>query len=158
MAPMGVFNVEGGGIEAVGNGGHFLGSHKKKNGGGIDKAPDEPGTGDAVDLRPGAGHPNGAAFGIALGDFCHGNKRQFCLLPINKPAFQSHGIGAELAQPSGGSLAQFCPVVADNNDGFSGMGLAPFGNSLVASFQSAGNEAGVGFKVFLGSDIDDDGC
>ena len=67
---MGVLNIEGCGVETVSHGCHLLRGHKKKYGGGINKAADEPGAGDAVNLWPGAGHPNGAALGIALGDFC----------------------------------------------------------------------------------------
>ena len=122
---MGVFDVEGCGIETVGYGCHFLRRHKKKHGGGIDKAPDEPGAGDAVNLWPCAGHPNCAAFGIALGDILRRNKRQFCCLPFHKATFQRHGISAELAQPCGGSLTQFCPMVADDDDGFSGIARCP---------------------------------
>jgi hypothetical protein len=85
MAPVGVFNVEGGGVETVGNSRHFLRSHKKEYGGGINKAPDEPGAGDAVDFGSFAGHPKSAVPGIALGDFCHGTSGSFALSHSTKP-------------------------------------------------------------------------
>jgi len=52
MAPEHVFDVEGRGVIAFGDAHHLGGCHKQDDRAGIEKPPDQPGTGDAVDLGP----------------------------------------------------------------------------------------------------------
>jgi len=59
MAPLDVraLNVEGSGAEAVGHAPDFGGGYEQEYRGGIDEAPDQPGAGDAIDLRAGSRDP-----------------------------------------------------------------------------------------------------
>ena len=52
MAPEHVLDVERRGVETLGDGSDFGGRHEQKDRGRIDEAADQPGAGDAVDLRP----------------------------------------------------------------------------------------------------------
>src|SRR5215467_10736076 len=60
MAPEHALNVERRGIEALRDSRHLRGADKEKDGIGIDEATDQPGAGDAVNLRPATRHPQSA--------------------------------------------------------------------------------------------------
>ena len=81
MAPENPFDIEWRGIETLCDRMHFRRRDKEKDGGRIDKAPDEPRASNAVDLRPRARHPRRAPARIARGQFVFGHERQARLRP-----------------------------------------------------------------------------
>ena len=83
---------------------------------GVDEAADQPGAGDAVDLRPPPRHPDAGpsrreAFeGLAV------DHRQPGVAPGEAAAFQHRGVIAGAAQFGGDELAQFLAGLAGNDD------------------------------------------
>ena len=79
MAPERVLDIEGRGAEAACHTFDFRWCDEQEHGGRVDKAADEPGAGDAVDLGPRARHPDRAALdhrvaeGFAAGLTASGN-------------------------------------------------------------------------------------
>ena len=76
---------------------------------GIDEAPDQPGAGDAVDLRPRAGHPDGAALRVARRQFRCRHQRQLGRLPALEAAFERLGFDAECRSQAAVPCASFSP-------------------------------------------------
>jgi hypothetical protein len=114
------------------------------------------GAGDAVDLRPGAGHPYRASLGIAGREFRGGHQRQFGGLPAFEAALQRFGIDAEMSQPGRGALGELLAAQADDNGRTSGEFSAPIGGLLMVTFDGTGNQPRVGGKVLVGAHVDQD--
>ena len=88
MTPEHVFDIERNGVEALADRDNLGRRHEQKHRVRIDEAPDQPGAGDAVDLRPRAGHPDGAALGVARRQFRCRHQRQFGGLPALEAALE----------------------------------------------------------------------
>ena len=132
------------------------GATNRKTADGIDEAPDQPGTGDAVDLRPGAGHPDRPALGVARRNAVGGDQRQTRLRPGEEPAFEHVGLAAGVAKPGGDALAELLALLADDDcaarRASSGAHAATRGKGPA---DRAGDEPRIGGKVLVGADIDD---
>ena len=70
---------------------HFGSRNEQENRGRIDEAADQPGTGDAVDLRPLARHPDGAASRVARRKLHHRHERQAGAVPGEETAVEALG-------------------------------------------------------------------
>ena len=112
--------------EALGDRDHLGRRDEQEHGVRIDEAADQPGAGDAVDLRPRPGHPDGAASRIARGQLCGRHQRQPGGLPGFKAAFERLGRHA-VPQPGGDALAELLAPLADHDGGAAGELLAPIG-------------------------------
>src|SRR5258708_17459326 len=104
MAPEGVFDVERRGMKVLADGGHLWWRNKQKYRVRIDEPADQPGAGDAVDLRPRAGDPDGAAVRIARRQLRHRHQRKARSLPTFKAAFQRLGRCIEVSKPCSSAL------------------------------------------------------
>ena len=93
VAPGDALDVEGGGGEALGDARDLGRVDIEEDGLRIDEAADQPGAGDAVDLGPGAGHPEAAALRIARRQLVFRDQRQARRLPGPKAAFPDAGPG-----------------------------------------------------------------
>lgn len=71
-APLHVPHIEGWGGEPLGAPADLLYRTEQEDGIRIHEAPDQPRTGDAIDLRPGSGHPTGTFLTM-----CRRNDRQW---------------------------------------------------------------------------------
>src|SRR5512144_2880501 len=60
MAPKDILDVEWRASKTLGHFHNIRRRHKQKYGARIDEATNEPGTGDPIDFRTGAGHPHGS--------------------------------------------------------------------------------------------------
>src|SRR4051794_40381503 len=99
MAPVHVLDVERRGIEAFADR-HDLGcGNKQEDRGWIDKAPDQPGAGDAIDLRPRSRDPYRSAARVTGGQFRERDGWKFCLLPAHKTTLQTFRGDAAVSQP-----------------------------------------------------------
>ena len=92
------------------------GRHEQEHGAGIDEAPDEPGAGDAIDLRPRARHPHGAALLVARGQLLGAHQQLAGRLPGLEPAFQRLRVDALVPQPGGDALAELQALLAGDDD------------------------------------------
>ena len=81
----------------------------------IDEAADQPRAGDAVDLRPRARHPDGAALRVARRQLRCVHQRKLCLLPAFKAAFKRLRGNIGMPQPGGRALRELCPAHADDD-------------------------------------------
>ena len=88
MAPDHALDIERRGIEPVGDGLDLRRRHEQEHRARIDESADQPGTGDAVDLRPRSGDPDRAPVPVALRHALGRNQRQARLLPANEAVFQ----------------------------------------------------------------------
>ena len=82
----------------------------------IDEAADQPGAGDAVDLRPLARHPDGAALGVARRQLVRGNER--AARPRARPGSRPPATLARralLPQPGGDAMAELQALLADDD-------------------------------------------
>ena len=91
------FDVEGRGVEALADRDHLGRRDEQKHRVRIDEAPDQPGAGDAVDLRPRAGDPDGAALRVARRQFRCRHQRQLGRLPALEAALERLGFDVERA-------------------------------------------------------------
>ena len=69
MAPEHVLDIEGNGVETLADRDNLGRCHEQKHRVRIDEPSHQPGAGDTIDLWPRAGYPDGAALGIACGQF-----------------------------------------------------------------------------------------
>jgi hypothetical protein len=98
---MHALDIEGRGAKAFGHIRHIGGGNEEEDGARVDEAADQPWAGDTVHLRPGAGHPQGAAIlitrrqgaerhqgqpGLGPGQeaACSGNRGK-CMKPLSAP-------------------------------------------------------------------------
>ena len=93
------------------------GSTNRNTAFGIDEAADQPGTGDAIDLRPRARHPDGAALLVARRQLVGAHQQLAGLFPGLEAAFQRLRVDAVVAQPGRRALAELLPLLADDDDG-----------------------------------------
>ena len=91
---------------------HFGRRHEQEHRVGIDEPPDQPGAGDAVDLRPRPGDPDGAALRVARRQFRRRHQRQLGGLPALETAFERFGLDMEHA-----AARPRCPARASGRAG-----------------------------------------
>ena len=91
------------------------GGDEQEHRAGIDEAADQPGTGDAVDLRPRPRHPDGAPLRVARRQPFGRHGRQPGRRPGLDAAFERFGQRPEMAQPRGGALAELEAAVAGDD-------------------------------------------
>src|SRR6185437_12024572 len=108
---------------------------------------DQPGTGDAVDLRPRPRDPDGAAAPIAFGNLVGGDGRQFCLLPAHLTAFEGLGGDAVVAEPGRRAFAELLSLVADNHNRLAGETCRPVLDVAMGAAACAGNESWISREV-----------
>ena len=88
MAPEYVFDVERHGFKARGDAIDFGRRNEQENGARVDETADQPGTGNAVDLRPRPRDPDRASLRIALWKLVGADRRKLRLSPGGVAAFQ----------------------------------------------------------------------
>ena len=115
MAPEHALHVERRRAEALGDRGHFGRRNEEENGGRIDEAPDQPGTGDAVDLRTLARHPDGAASRVARRKLHRRQERQVGPCPGEEAAFEALRADASVSQPGRDAVAELQTLLADDD-------------------------------------------
>ena len=155
VAPEHALDVEGRGAEALGDRRHLRRRDEEEHRGGIDEAADQPGTGDAVDLRPRAGHPDRAALGVARRQAVGRDQRQAGLGPGEEPAFEHVGLAAGVTEPGGDALAELQALLADDDRRPAGKRRSPRRHGGEGPSHRAGNEPRVGGEVLVGADVDD---
>ena len=116
MAPEHAVNVERCGIEALGHRLYLGRGHEQEDGIGVDEAPDEPGTGDAIDLGPRARHPDRASGRVASRQFTGIDEQAARGAPGFEPAFKRFGLDAFVEKPGSGALAELLPFLANDHD------------------------------------------
>ena len=156
MAPEHVFDVEGCGIEALADRDHLRRRHEQEHRVGIDEPSDQPRAGDAVDLRPRAGHPDRASLCVARGQLFGGHQRQLGGLPAFKAALQGFRRYVGVPQPGRGAFRQLLAAQTDDDGRLPGELIAPVGGVLVAASDRAGDQPRIGGKVLVGAHVDQD--
>src|SRR5437868_14095717 len=133
MTPEHVFDIEGYGVEALADRNDLGRHHEQKYRVGIDEAPDQPGAGDAVDLRPRAGHPNGAPLRVAGRQFRGRHQGKLGSLPALKTALERFRTHVEVSQPGRSALGELLAAQADDDGRTSGEFTAPTGVLLTVA-------------------------
>src|SRR5262249_41005852 len=105
MTPEDALDVERCGIEALCDARHFWGTDKEKDGVRIYEATDQPGTGNAVDLRPTTRYPQGVTLVVTRWNLIGADQQLAGLLPPFKSAFHDFRTDILVPQPGGGALA-----------------------------------------------------
>ena len=154
MTPEYVLNVEGSGVEALADRDHLRRRHEQEHRVRIDESPDQPGAGDAVDLGPSAGHPDGATLRIAGWQLRGGHQRKLGRFPVLETAFERFGFATGLPNPGGGTLGELCAAQAYDDGGLIGEFAGPLGGLLVTAPDGAGNQPRVSGKILLGTYVD----
>ena len=116
VAPEHPLDVEGRRVEAVGHRRYLGGRDEQEHGSRVHEAPDQPGAGDAVDLRPGVGHPHRTAAGVPGRKVVGADQQAAGRRPGVEPALQRLGGRAEVAQPGRDTLAELLAALADDSD------------------------------------------
>ena len=156
VAPEHVLDVKGRGVEPLADG-YDLGRRDiEKHRIRIDKAADQPGTGDAVDLWPRARYPHGAALGVARRQFGRIQQRKFGLLPALEAAFERFGRDVGVPQPGRGALRELGAAQANNDCGVAGEIAGPVASVFMATPDGAGNQPRVGGEIGVGTNVDQD--
>jgi hypothetical protein len=121
----------------------------------IDETADQPGTGDAVDLRPRSSYPDRAALLVSWwqrvdrhGDASRAN-------PGFKSTLQHFRANAFMPQKGCNPVAELATLLADN-DCRSGEVAAPGSDVGMATTNRAGNEPRITVKIFVGAHVNDD--
>ena len=91
-----------------------LGATNRKTASGIDEAADQPGTGDAVDLGPGAGHPDGAPLPSRRGSWL-GHQRRTSRASRLRSRLRGRGLIAQMPEPGGDAMAELEAALADDD-------------------------------------------
>ena len=120
----------------------------------IDEATDEPGAGDAVDLRPRARDPDCASLLVERRHLGGRHCRQVGLAPALEAVFEPVRRNAGVAQPGGDALAELRSALADHNGGAAGEFRCPSRRIGMAAAHGAGNEPGIGAEVLVGANVD----
>src|SRR5260221_26796 len=94
--------------------------------------------------------PRPSRFGILPA----GHGRKLGLLPTNVTAFEDFRRDLVVAQPGGGTLAQFLAFLADHHDGLAGQPRSPFLDLRVRPPRRTRDQAGVGPEIFIDADVD----
>src|SRR5579871_1712403 len=154
MAPEYIFDVERGRVEALGDHLDFRRRDKEKNSGWIHEAADQPGAGDAIDLRPFSRDPDGAAASVALRNPVRGNGWQPRLLPGGIAALKCFGRDIAVAKPGSRPFAELLPLLANDDDGAPGEIRRPVLNIAMRPSPRARDQAWVGGEVIIEANID----
>jgi hypothetical protein len=155
VAPEHAVDVEGRGAEALGDGQHLGRIDEQEHRLRVDEAADQPGAGDAVDLGPGAGDPDGAALGIARRQLGGLDERLAGGAPGLEAALQRLGVDAGVPEPGGRALAQLQALLADDDGGLAAVFVLPGVRACEVAPAGAGLEARVGGPVLVGTYIDE---
>jgi hypothetical protein len=113
--------------EALGYFHYIRRGHKQKHGAWIDKATNEPRTGDPVDFRTSAGHPYSSTLTINRRKLGHWSQWKRSLPPCFEPSFQNLRGNAFVSKPRRNPLAYARAFLADHD------GRVATGTSLQAS-------------------------
>ena len=138
------FDVEGCRPEALGDALDLGGRDEQEHGAGIDEATDEPGAGDAVDLGPGARHPDRAPLRVARRQLRLGHHRQVGGRPAERAAVKRLRRHALVTQPGGDALAELESLLADHDGGAAAELGRPLGHGSVRAPDRARDQARVG--------------
>ena len=149
VAPEHAFDVEGRRAVAFCNAHHLGGGHEQDDGAGIQKAADQPGAGDTVDLGPRARHPDGAALRIAGGELCRINQRQPGRPPGLEPAFEILRRAAFGAKPGGGTLRAPVAGLADGDGGVAAELQRQGGERPIVDPRGTGEQPWIGGEILL---------
>jgi hypothetical protein len=155
MTPEHALDVEGRSAEALGYGNHLAGFDEHDDGIRIDKAPDQPRAGDAIDFGPLARNPERAAFAVVFREMSGRDQWQAGIAPGNEAAFEYLGANALVAQVGGEALADFRTLVADDRERAT-VKLVRAACEFRVPAETAGNESGVSREIFLGANIDNE--
>jgi hypothetical protein len=156
VAPEDAVDVERRRREFLHDPGNLRRRHEQEHGIRVDEAADQPGTGDAVDLRAGAGDPDGASLRIARRQFFRGNDGEPGPGPALDAALQRVGRGTRVAEPGRHALAEFQPLLADHHDGAAGKLSGPVRGVGIGAAHRTGDEAWRGGKILVAADVDED--
>ena len=115
MAPKDIFDVKWRASETLGYLHYIRRRHKQKYGAWIDEATNEPGTGDAVDLRTRAGHPYSSTLTINRRKLGHWNQWKLSLSPCLESSFQHLRRDTFISEPRRNPLAHTRAFLADHH-------------------------------------------
>src|SRR5580693_1971703 len=139
MAPEHVLDVERRGCKTLGDSADLGRVDKQEHGGRVDETTDQPGTGNAVDLRPRSRDPDGAPAPIAFWNLVGGNGRQLGRFPAELTTLQRLGGDAVVAEPRRSALAELFALAADDDHGPAGKLCGPILDVVVRPAHRAGN-------------------
>ena len=156
MAPEHALDVEGRGVEPLGDGRDLRRQHEQEHRIGIDEAADQPGAGDAVDLRAAARHPDGAALARRAAAACRcepaarrPSSRLRTRLPASVPRCRS--CRSQAAVPS----LSFCPLWQTTTTHLAAVVRRPIADGAVVAPPRARQQSGIGAIVVVDAHIDD---
>ena len=121
---------------------------------GIEKAADQPGASQAVDLRPRPGDPDRAAALVARRQLGFGNQGLAGSRPGLVAALEDLGRDALLTQPGRRPLAQLQAALADHHGGLPGELGGPVADLGGGAAQGRGNQPRIGGEILVEADID----
>ena len=153
MAPVGLIDVEGRSVEAVGDRRYLRGRHKQEDCGRVDEAPDQPGTGDTVDLRPRAGHPDRSPAVVARRQLFFGDKGGLRRAPGLEAAFENLGSLAKGAKMRGDTVAELLAFLAQN-DGWPRQAFRPIRHGAVVAPYRSGQQTRIGSEILVVANVD----
>ena len=142
-------------LKAVGHGQHFGRLDEQEHRARIDETPDQPGTGDAIDLRARPRHPDRAALFIARRQFVGADQKPLAVAPGFEAAFEGFGGDSLVAQPCGDALREFLPFLADDDDGLPANSGAQVETVLKSRRHRGRQQARIGVEILIDADIDD---
>lgn len=148
------FDVEGGGVVAFGHALDLGRGDEQDHRARIDKAADQPGTGDAVDLGPRARDPDRAALPVARRQAGRVHQRQPGIAPGCETTVKNFGWPSLGAQPGGRPLAAPVPFLA-HRDHRPGRQRRQIRQRAVIGPDRARQQPGIGGDIRVGSDIQD---
>src|SRR5690242_16433972 len=135
MAPEDAIDVKGGCAETLCDTGDLGWSDEEENRQGVDKAADQPRTGDPVDLGSRAGHPHRPPMHIASRQLPGIDHWQAGGAPRSKAAFQHLGLDAFASKVSGNARAEAPAVSAGYDSALPAETVRPSGNVLWVPLQ-----------------------
>jgi hypothetical protein len=136
---------------------HVRRVHEQEHGPRIDEAADEPGAGDAVDLRARARHPHRAPARVAGRQDGDGHHGQPGRRPSEGAAFERFGRNAKVPQPRGHPLAELQPFLADHHGGPARAGELgrPAIDIPEGAAQRARNQARIAGEVLVRANVEE---
>ena len=155
MAPEHAVDVEGRGLEALGDGQDFRRRHEQEHGLRIDEAPDEPRAGDAVDLRPRPRHPHRAAALVAGRQLVGAHEQLAASLPGLEAALQRLCVQPIVAHQGGDALAELEPFLTGDDDALARVVADPCGGGAEVAPAGAWQQPRVGGVVLIDAHVDD---
>src|SRR6185503_9401611 len=121
----------------------------------IDKALDQPRTGDAIDLRPRARDPNRSAFRVAFRKLCRVDQRMAARRPRLEAAFEVLGGDAFVAKPGGDAFAELGAALATDNDLSAGEVAGPGGDRSEVAPDRSRDQTGIGGEILIVANVYD---